>query len=113
MLRMNYCLLFFLLIAVSCSGQGNWKSYSDEKGQFKIEFRGDPKVETVSEQFNFANVTWTVASTSKADGQNLSYLVKYADFPAEIVTSDSMRPLAGVFRIHTKRFTFNIGRCWY
>lgn len=109
MLRMNYCLLFFLLIAVTCSGQSNWKSYTDEKGQFKIEFRGDPKVETVTEEFNPVNITWTVASTNKADGQNLSYLVKYADFPAEIITSDSMRLLLEFFVFVQKDLLSTLG----
>jgi hypothetical protein len=97
MLKRNYYLTLFLVNFISCSGQTKWDSYSDDKGQFKTEFKGKPTVKTEPQQFQFANVTWTTTSIDKADKNNLSYLVKYADFPANIITSDSLRLLQEFF----------------
>ena len=90
--------LTILLIAfVSCSGQPKWENYTDNKGQFKIEFEGKPAIRTEQQQFQFGNVTWTTAVIDKPDKSNLSYSVKYADFPANIISSDSLRLLQDFF----------------
>jgi hypothetical protein len=97
MVLRKHHLTFLLFTFVSCSGQSNWDKYTDDKGQFTIEFKGKPALKSEPQQFQFANVTWTTAITDKPDKNNLSYLVKYADFPANIITSDSLRLLQEFF----------------
>ena len=86
-----------LITFVSCSGQPKWENYTDTKGQFKIEFDGKPTVRTEQQQFQFGNITWTTAVIDKPDKSNLSYLIKYADFPTNIISSDSLRLLQDFF----------------
>jgi hypothetical protein len=87
MVLRKHCLTILLLTFISCSGQSNWDNYTDDKGHFKIEFKSKPTVKTEPQQFQFANVTWTTIAVEKPDKSNLSYLVKYADFPASIITT--------------------------
>ena len=93
----NYYFSILLVTFFSCSAQPKWESYSNDKGQFKIEFRGKPMVKEEPQQFQFANVTWTTTFIDKPDKNNLNYLVKYADFPANIISSDSLRLLQEFF----------------
>ncbi|NOT93480.1 hypothetical protein [Ferruginibacter sp.] len=93
----NYCFIILLVPFFSCTGQTRWDSYADEKGEFKIEFKGKPSVKTAPQQFPFANVTWTITIVDKPDKNNLSYLVKYADFPVNIISSDSLQLLQEFF----------------
>lgn len=97
MLIRNYFVIFLLVSFLSCSAQPKWERYSDEKGQFEIEFQGKPTIKKEPQQFQFANVTWTTTFIDKPDENNLSYLVKYADFPANIINSDSLRLLQEFF----------------
>ena len=92
------CYLILLIVTfISCSGQIERETYSDEKGRFKIEFKGKPTIKNEAQQFQFANLTWTIALVDNADKNNLSYMVKYADFPAHIISSDSLRLLQDFF----------------
>lgn len=95
-LRNCYLTILFFTFC-SCSDQSKWDSYVDDKGQYKIEFQGKPTIKIYQQQFPFANVTWTNAIIEKPDKNNLSYLVKYADFPENIITSDSLRILQDFF----------------
>ena len=97
MIIRNYYFTILLVTFISCSGQPKWDNYSDEKGDFKIEFKGKPSVKTEPQQFPFATVDWTTTFVDKPDKNNLSYLVKYADFPAKIISSDSLRLLQEFF----------------
>jgi len=90
-------ILFFLGIFISSSGQAEWKTYTDEKGLFKIDFRGTPTKRTESQKFTFGEVVWTIIETNKPGDDNLSYSVKYADFPSIAITSDSITQLESFF----------------
>lgn len=96
MLQKQFFILLLFTGLLSCSS--NIKQvYKDDKGKFEIEFRSTPAIRTENEKFPFADITWTIASVDQPDGNNLSYLVKYADFPAEIISSDSVRILQDFF----------------
>jgi len=92
----NYLLLSTLLF-ISCSGQNKWKPYTDEKGKLQIAFKDNPKVKTESQQFQFGAINWTIASIDTSQDDNLSYSIKYADFPTNIITSDSIQTLQQFF----------------
>lgn len=86
----NTYYILLILVLSSCSPQGKKMLYSDQKGKYEIEFPGKPVIKAEQQQFQFGTLTWTSASVDKPDKYNLSYLVKYTDFPTQIINSDSL-----------------------
>lgn len=105
----NYSFIILFVTFFSCSSQPKWDSYTDEKGEFKIEFNDKPLIRTQPQQFTFANVSWTTTIVDKPDKNNLSYFVKYADFPANIISSDSLRLLQEFFMLTQGDLTPTLG----
>ena len=90
-------LIVLIGIFISCSGQVQWESYSDDQGRFKIDFKGKPTKKNQSQQFEFADISWKIVEVSKTGDDNLSYSAKYADLPPAIITSDSLEQLDNFF----------------
>ncbi len=107
--RSNY-FFFFLVVVFSCSTQPEWIPYTNEKGSFKIGFKGKPLTKTEEQYFQFGDITWTSAYIEKPDASNLGYSIKYADFPPEVITSDSLRLLHEFFVFIQQDFFKNLGQ---
>jgi hypothetical protein len=88
---------FILLFLISCSPKPTWKTYTSDKGRFKVDFKDEPLVQSKASKFQSINITWISAVVDKPDQYNLSYLVKYADFPSHLITSDSLNLLQEFF----------------
>ncbi len=108
-IRSQYFLIFLITI-ISCTTQPDWNTYTDEKGSFKIEFKGKPLTKTEEQYFQFGDITWTAAFIDKPDAYNLSYSIKYADFPPEVITSDSIRLLQEFFVFIQQDFFKKLGQ---
>lgn len=99
MLKRNYIPVLLLAACLSASAQPAWKDYTDEKGGFKIQFRGEPSLKTEKQDVQFFDLTWMVAMTDTPDELNLSYSVKYVDVPNALISSDSIDLLAPFFEL--------------
>jgi hypothetical protein len=93
----NFLWAFILLFLVSCSAEPEWKTYTSDNGRFQIAFKDEPIVQSIASTFQSINITWTSTAVEKPDNYNLSYLVKYADFPSHLITSDSLSLLQEFF----------------
>jgi len=91
------CIILLLGNFVLCQGQSKWKTYTNEKGKFKIDFKEKPTEKKKSQQFGAISLNWMIIEVSEPDNSTLTYSVKYADLSPGIVTSDSLHLLQEFF----------------
>lgn len=94
-------LLFLKIILISCKGQSsNAKKielYTDHSGNYKIEFITKPFFKTEERDYSFGKAIWKITFSNKNDSSKFDYLIKYVDFPSDLVTSDSINLLNDLF----------------
>ncbi len=113
----NYFLLILTIVFLSCKGQDKkneeWKPFTDSVGNFQIGFESKPLFKTETQQYGFGNIIWHMTFLNKPDNSNYNFLIKYADFPENIVTSDSSAFLNNFFLMTqedliTKKIPYNL-----
>lgn len=84
-----------ILMLPSCNAQPVWKKHFDKAGKFQAAFKEEPSVYT--EKNHGKDIDWHYIISEKQDKYNLSYLIRYADFPSDMITSDSSSLLQDFF----------------
>jgi len=102
---------FFTLFLISCSliQPADWKEFSHMRGNYKVDFRGEPIIENVKDTVEGEVIEWVQVYTNVPDKNNYVYAVYYADLPEE-VTSDSLDYLHGLFKYNLKNIREEMGR---
>jgi hypothetical protein len=96
-------ILFLFLISLSCACNGQNKKieksvrYNNPSKEFTIEFPQTPLLKTEKETNQFSSINWSIAYLNKNNNNDFNFLIKYADFPAELITSDSLQLLNDFF----------------
>ena len=94
-------LLILIFLSWACNGQNkkieNSVRYTNPSQEFSIEFPQLPLIKTKKETNQFGSIIWSVAYLNKSSSNDLDFLIKYADFPAEFITSDSLQLLNDFF----------------
>jgi len=99
-------LLFFLCLSWACNGQNKKLEkpirYSNPLKEFTVEFPQSPLLKTEKETNQFGSINWDIAYLNKSNSNDFYFLIKYADLPAELITSDSIQLLNNFF-LNTQR----------
>ncbi|MDI3319289.1 hypothetical protein [Pinibacter soli] len=87
--------------------------YSNPSQEFIIEFPQSPLLKTEKETNQFGHISWNIAYLNKNNNNEFYFLIKYADLPADFITSNSL-PLLDSFFLNTqqdlteKKIPFNL-----
>ncbi len=110
-------LLFLVCLSWACNGQNKKLQkparYSNPLQEFTIEFTQSPLLKTEKETNQFGRISWNIAYLNESNSKDFYFLIKYADFPAEFITSDSLQLLNNFFLntqqgLTSKNIPFNL-----
>ena len=101
MSKIKIFFLFLISFSWACNGQNKKPEkpvrYSNPSKEFAIGFPQTPLLKTEKETNQFGSINWSIAYLNKSNNNDFNFLIKYADFPAEFITSDSLQLLNDFF----------------